>query len=230
MEPAKDKVTKTASGKPIEQTPGSNQELVTRDMPFAQVLELDQAGKQLVFDTLDFPEISPVNLGKLSNPARIAYQMDMRNAHGVQSRTADGSNPYEDRISVIDKADPLARTHGGARVGAAKKLPKGMKHLNVTPDEVSSLEAVGYKKAKPGEVEIVGSSEKSGTVVLKDNKGEVSNVTMLVPAEDYKAHRKAGIAKSEARVNQNLESTKEKMRRYDSRVTVFDKSEMEKKR
>ena len=78
-------------------------------------------------------------------------------------------------------------------------------------------------------MEIVGSRKKAGAVVLLNQKGDVDNGTMLGGADDYKEHRKAEIAKSEARVGQNLESTKEKMKRYDSRVTIFDDSDLNRK-
>ena len=104
-----------------------------------------------------------------------------------------------------------------------------MKHLNVMPEEVEELETVGYKKAKPEEVDIVGSREKAGAVVLMNTKGKVDNVTMLVDEEDYKKHRKADRAKSEARLESNIETTKENMKKFDSRVTIFDTGDLTKK-
>ena len=221
-----EKPTKTVSGKTIDLAPGTNQVLVDTETPFEKILEYDKEGKQIVFDILDFPEFSAVNLGRLSRQARAAYQMDLRNSIQTASRMADGSDPFESQIKAINKRDPLARSQDTIRTGKAKKLPSGMTHLNVSPDDVEELERVGYRKAKPSEVDIVGSRTKEGAVVLLNPKGGVDNVTMLVDAEDYKKHRKADIAKSEARVGQNIEATKEKMKRYDSRVTIFDESDL----
>lgn len=230
MEPAKKTTTrKTPAGKPIELAPGMEQVLVEKSTPFAEILAADKAEKHLIFDMLDFPELSRVNLGKLSQRARMAYQQDYRNAMSVTANKEHGFEPFEDRIKAIGANDPLSRGHESLRKGKAKKLPKGMKHLNVMPEEVEELEAVGYKKAKAEEVDIVGSREKAGAVVLMNNKGKVDNVTMLVDDEDYQKHRKADRAKSAARLESNIETTKENMKKFDSRVTIFDTGELSKK-
>ncbi len=223
------KLVEVKKAKVVDVAPGENQVLIGSDTAFDDILAYDKEGKHLVFDMLDFPEVSQVNLGLLSKQARMAYQMDLRNSVQTASRTASGEDPYESRIKVIASKDPLARSRDSMRSGQARTLPSGMKHLNVAPEDVSELEQVGYRKAKPGEVEIVGARTKSGAVVLQNKKGEVDNVTMLVDKDSYKAHRKADIARSEARVGQNIESTKEKLRRYDSRVTIFDESDMKRK-
>lgn len=225
----KDKPTKTASGKDIVQAPGTNQFLVEKGMAFSEIVQADADGKMLVFDVLDFPEISRTNLAKLSNRARMAYQMDLRNAGPISDRLAKGDDPFESRIQVINDRDPLARSTGSLRKGQAKKVPDGMKHLNVGPHEVAELEEVGWRKAKPSEVDIVGAKEKAGAVVLMDNKGKVDNVTMLVEKEAYDKHRKADRERAEARLTANVQQTKEKMKQFDSRVTIFDKSDLVRK-
>jgi len=228
MDAEKPKVTST--GKPITQAPGPQQFLVDGGTSFEDVLEADQAGKFLVFDILDFPEISRVNLGKLSPQARTAYQMDMRNANRVSEKMADGQEPFATRLEVINKRDPLARRDDAMRRGQARKIPKGMKHLNVGTHEVEELERIGWRKAKPDEVDIVGAVAKSDRVVLMNPKGGVDNVTMLVDAKDYEKHRQAERAKTDERLNNNIESTRENLKQYDSRVTVFDKSDLIKKK
>ena len=218
-----------ATSKKIEQTPGKEQILITKGMPFSKIKKADDAGKFLVFDILDFPEISAVNLGKLSNSARMAYQMDLRNAKTVTNRVNNGQNPFEDRIKVIGSRDPLSRGHESMRKGQAKKLPEGMMHLNVDPVDVAELEDVGYRKAKPEEVEIVGSKVKAGAVVLTDRKGNVDNVTMLVEKDKYEKHRESDRAKTQARLDANIEATKENMKQYAPRVTLYDKSDLVRK-
>ena len=209
--------------------PGENQVLVTKDMPFTDVLKADNDGKFLVFDMLDFPEFSRTNLAKLSKRARAAYQMDLRNAEVTRNRLANGEEPFEQKIKVIGAKDPLSRNHSTFRKGQARKLPKGMKHLNVDPYDVEDLERLGYRKAKPEEVVIEGAREKAGAVVLMNRKGDVDNVTMLVEEEKYAKHREADRAKTQAKLDSNLESTKETMKQFAPRVTIYDKSELVRK-
>lgn len=206
--------------------PGENQVLVTKDMAFTDVLKADNAGKYLVFDMLDFPEFSRTNLAKLSKRARAAYQMDLRNAEITKNRVSAGEEPFEHKIKVIGSKDPLSRNHSTFRKGQARKIPEGMKHLNVDPYDVEDLEQLGYRKAKPGEVIIEGAREKAGAVVLMNRKGDVDNVTMLVEEEKYAKHREADREKTQAKLNTNLESTKENMKQFAPRVTIYDKSEL----
>jgi hypothetical protein len=226
MEAAK----KTPAGETITPAPGDNQFFIEKGVPFTKILAADKAEKLLVFDVLEFPEISATNLGKLSQRARAAYQMDMRNSSSFAKNKEMGFQPYEERLKAIGDGDPLSRGHEDARKGKARKLPKGMKHMNVMPEEVEELERVGYKKADPDEVEIVGSTVKDGAVVLQDAKGKVGNVTMLVEDEAYKKHRKADRAKTQARLDSNVEATKERMKRFNPRVTIFDESDLTRKK
>lgn len=208
--------------------PGPDQFLVTKGMSFAEVKKADEEGKKLVFDLLDFPEIPLAKLGQLSTQARMAYQMDYR-IHGTEKRRKDeGWDTFHDRVKILDDSDPLSRRSESLRVGKAKSLPKGMKHLNVGVHEVDELERAGWRKAKPDEVDIVGAQEKAGAVVLTNPKGGVENVTMLVDAEKYEEHRKAERAKTGARLEANISQTKEKMRQYAPKVTIYDKTELQK--
>lgn len=208
----------------IEQTPGDNQVLIKKGMGIDEIAGYDAQGKNLVFDIIHFPQLSMTNLGKLSSQAQMAYQMDMRAAQRTDSIIDAGKVPFSERLEVIGKRDPLSRSSEDMRKGQARMVPKGMMHLNVSPNEVEELEGAGYRKAKPDEVDIVGSKEKAGAVVLADQKGNVDNVAMLVDKEDYEAHRSAIRDKGQARIDANLESTKERMRQYNPKVTIYDKS------
>ena len=224
MESLKDKKAEVKAK--INQAPGKEQVLVTKDTAFQQILKFDKEGKYLVFDIIDFPELSRTQLSKLSPSARTAYQMDMRIAYKTGAKLANGETPFDKRIEIIDKNDPLSRGHSSMRKGQAKKLPQGYKHLNVGPHEVDELRNIGYRLAKPDEVEIVGAKIKDGAVVLTDNHGHVENVTMLVEEDKYQKHREIDRSKAEARLEANIEATKETMRQYAPKVTIYDKTEL----
>lgn len=210
----------------ITQASADKQVLIKKGMGIDEIVRYDEAGKFLVFDIIHFPELSMTQLGKLSSKSQMAYQMDLRAAGRVDSIIDDGSKPFSERLQVISDRDPLARRSEDARKGMARKVPKGKKHLNVGAHEVNELERVGWKKAKSEEVDIVGSQNKEGAVVLTDQKGNVENVTMLVDKEDYEAHREADRDRSRARLDTNLEATKENMRRFMPKVTIYDKSDL----
>jgi len=208
----------------IEQTPGDNQVLIKKGMGIDEIAKYDAQGKNLVFDIIHFPKLSMTNLGKLSSQAQMAYQMDLRAAQRTDSIIDSGKVPFSERLEVIGRRDPLSRSSEDLRKGQARSVPAGMMHLNVAPHEVDELESAGYHKAKPDEVDIVGSKTKAGAVVLTDQKGNIDNVAMLVDKESYEAHREAVRDKGQARIDANLESTKERMRQYNPKVTIYDKS------
>ena len=189
------------------------------------ILKADKEGKKLIFDIVDFPEVSNVTLGNLSRENRIAYQEDARIAKRASDRVSGGLSPYTDIRDKLISQDPLHVDNANGNSGKVTDGAKGMHYLAADPRHTGRMERAGYKFVKPGEVSVINGIDKGSKVVLMGDNGNVDNVIMKVDKDDYDKHVAIQAKKSQARLGENLESTKEKMGKYGSKVTLYDKSD-----
>lgn len=199
---------------------------VEHGMLQSDILAADSAGKKLIFDIVQFPEVSLVTLGKMSRENQIAYQMDARYADKAGSRMAEGNNPYSDVREELRLEDPL----GNLIQGSAFEIKDGnpnMKYLFPDPKNVEGMLRAGYKLVPESEGATVPQAVKKGDrLCIVGNDGKVDNVAMMVDAEKYAKHDAVKHKRSQARLGQHLESTKDKLQKYAPKVNIYDKSKM----
>lgn len=197
---------------------------VTSDMATSKILAADEAGKKLIFDIVEFPEMSLTIVGKLSRENRIAYQMDARYAEKAGKRMAEGKSPYSDVKKRLEMDDPLGNISAGSPFEIRNKDPE-MKYIFGDPRRVEAMQRAGYELVDPnGKEEIAQGVTKGGKVCILGDNNKVENVAMKVPKADYDKHMEIEVKKSQARLGRHLDETKEKMAKYAPKVTIYDKS------
>ena len=204
-----------------------SQFFVEKETTKVDISKADKAGKFLVFDITNFKTLDHEFLNSLSKQSKMAYIMDRRLTAKADDRVSEGKSPFSDteRQMVID---PLALAHVRNKFTVQNK-EKGMKYLFPWPQQVSTLQKAGYKLVDPkGKGSMPFGDEKSGRIVVKNAKGEVDNVAMKVSQADYDKHIAYYGNESKRRLGQNVEDTKESMKRYDAKVNIYDKSKLTK--
>lgn len=202
---------------------------VDADSDFDEMVKADKAGKKLVFDIVDFPEVPKEVYAQLSRDGKSAYSMDARYSKKAEKRIKEGKSPYSDIRDRLIAEDPL---HVDNAIGNAGRIiggkEEGMHYIAAEPRHTDRMLRAGYKYVKPGEEEVAGGVKKGERVVLMGDNGKVDNVMMKVDESAYKKHVKIQGQKSQARLGDNLEATKEKMGQYGAKVTIYDDSNFNK--
>lgn len=220
-------VTKAKSAQ-VKATVEKNEEVVYVDSSMSQsaILKADADGKKLIFDIVDFPELSLTTLGKMSRGNRMAYQMDLRYSKKADQRIADGLSPYSETKKRLDGEDPLGNITSESPFEVRNKS-KDHHYLFPDPRHVDALKRAGYELVKPdGKEQVVHGVKKGDMVAIVGDSGKIDNVAMRVDLEKYNKHVEVNHKKSQARLGQHLDETKEKMAKYSSRVTIHDKSSL----
>ena len=190
----------------------------------AQILKADKDGQKLVFDITAFPDVSLPTLSAMSRDNRIGYQQDARLAKRAGDRMSEGKSPYTDMRDKLVAQDPLHVANNVGRTGRVEKGNSKLHYLAAEPRNVDRMKRAGYKLVKPGEADVVNGVEKGERIVLMGDNGKIDNVMMSVGKEDYDKHVEIQGQKSQARLGENTEATKDRLDKYSSKVTVYDDS------
>jgi hypothetical protein len=192
----------------------------------SEILDQDAAGKKLIFDIVDFPEVSLTTLGNMSRENRMAYQMDSRYASKAGTRMDEGKSPYSDVREQLRQEDPLGNLIQGSAFEVQNGNPN-MKYLFPDPRNVEGMLRAGYKLVSPDDAATVPQTTKKGErMCVMGKDGKVDNVAMMVDAEKYSKHDAVKHKRSQARLGQHMDETKDKLHKYSPKVTIYDKSKM----
>lgn len=203
---------------------------VDKTVNFKDLIAADKAGKKLVFDILDIPELPPKIYGMLSKSAKMAYIQDRRIGDNAIKRMEDNKSPFVSVTEDLVINDPLVTVVQNSRFSVLNKRD-GLKYLFPSVHEANRLAETGeYKFVKPDDEESIPTAVKKGErLYITNQKGEPENVAMVVDAKKYKQHIAAVGAKSRKLLGDHHEETKQKMSQYASKVHIYDKTTLTKK-
>ena len=189
---------------------------------YNDIIKADKEGKKFVFDFLDFPELPPKVYKQLSKMNKSFYVQDRRMAARAAEKVADGRDPFYNADDYIG-TDPLAHVKAGSRLHVENPA-ENTKYLFPHYRDAEMLKRAGYDFVTVDDKEVIPNAIKTseGRYIFKDSQGKPDIIAMKVDADKYKKHIEYYGKLSKKKIGSHKEDTKRKMRRYDSKVHLYD--------
>ena len=195
---------------------------VSTATPFEKVLEWDQSGERITFNTDkgSFREFTAEELAQLSDWFKRTYS--------VMRRTAESQNPEADEFARHFKVTNPATALGSPmkRVNGVS-VARGLKHMYFRPDLLADAYEKGYRPPRPGEV-LGGAHQREGHFELPDAvTGGTEQVLLVKDREQDRKDAEEFAKKRVAFGDQREEAAKEAVNRTGYKARNVDSKDDE---